>query len=165
MLNSTSVRLFFHWKERNQDTTIIVDNAQDLDFVEELIPILQQDGKTITRIDVRTLISKRDLQNVLVAIPDGFLVLEHVTEVPIGKDQEMIQEYIRWILKGDWRNNDAHVDFASDWANHLAQSKLQIYAIVTNGDIHNRVFPQSACLWVAYGECEDSQIPRIDKEA
>ena len=61
MLNSTSVRIFFHWKERYQDTTIIVDNAQNLDFVEELIPILQQDGKTITRIDVRTLISKRDL--------------------------------------------------------------------------------------------------------
>jgi len=96
-------------------------------------------------------------------LSDGFLVLEHVTEVPVCEDQEMIQEYIRWILKGDWRNN-ADVDFASDWANHMAQLKLQIYAIVTNGDIHNRVFPQSACFWVAYGECEDPQILRIDKE-
>ncbi len=165
MLNSTSVGIFFHWKERYQDTTIIVDNAQNFDFVDELIPILQQDSKTITRIDVRTLVSKRDLQNVLVAIPDGFLVLEHVTEVPVGKDQEMIQEYIRWILKGDWRNNDVNVHFISEWENHMAQSKLQIYAIVANGDIHNRVFPQSACLWVAYGECKDSDILRLDKEA
>lgn len=157
------VNPFFNWKERHQLTTIIVDNAEDIDFAEELIPILQQEGKAITRIDVRTLADKRDLQSVLVAIPDGFLVLEHVTEVPIGKDQEIIQEYIRWILKGDWRNNDANVDFVSDWANHMAQSKLQIYAIVADGDIHNRVFPHSACFWFAYGECEDSQIPRIDK--
>lgn len=163
MLN-LKVSNFFHRQEWYQDTTIIVYNAQYLDFTEELISLLQQEGKPITRIDVRTLISKRDLQSVLVAIQDGILVLEHVTEVPIGKDREIIQEYIRWILKGDWRNNDANVDFVSDWANHMAQLKLQIYAIVANGDIHNRVFPQSACFWVAYGECEDSQIPRIDKE-
>jgi len=70
MLNSTSVSLFFHWKEKYQDTTIIVNNAQDLDFAEELIPILQQEDKTITRIDVRTLVSKRDLQSILVALSD-----------------------------------------------------------------------------------------------
>lgn len=95
-------------------------------------------------------------------IPEGFLIIDHITEIPEGENHDIVQEYIRWILKGDWRNAE-NVTYPTEWKNHLRDTALQIYAI-SYGEIKSKVFPLGACGWMAYGPCKDDNILRIDTD-
>lgn len=151
----------FRWK-RYPNSTIIVNNDADCDFAHELQSLLQKESKPIVVIDAKTLYTRTELKEQLVALQEGFLIIDHLTEVPDTAEQEGIQNILYCVLKGDWRNATDRC-FGSEWEDHLAQIPLQIYAIISNGVTKNRAIPMGACSWLAYGNTDDTQIRRIDK--
>lgn len=156
-----SVRKSFRWRKRS-NITIIVNNVADCHFADELQVLLQDEGKVITVIDARTLYDHKQLRQIMTDIPEGFLIIDHVTEIPDGENQDTVQEDIRWILKGDWRNAE-NVTYPTEWKNHLRDTALQIYAI-SYGETKSKVFPLGACGWMAYGPCKDDNLLRIDTD-
>lgn len=162
MLHLTEyARRSFRWR-RSPNTDIIVNNVADCHFADELQVLLQDEGKAITVIDARTLYDHQQLRQIMTDIPEGFLIIDHVTEIPDGENQDTVQGYIYWILKGDWRNAE-NVTYPAEWKNHLRETALQIYAI-SYGETKSKVFPLGACGWMAYGPCKDDNILRIDTD-
>lgn len=150
----------FRWK-RYPNSTIIVNNYTDCDFAHELQSLLQKEGKPIAFIDAQTLYTRNELKEKLASLQEGFLIIDHLTEVPDTAEQEGIQNILYCVLKGDWRNT-TNICFCSEWENHLAQTPLQVYAIISDGVTNNRAIPMG-CSWLAYGDTPDTQIRRIDK--
>ncbi len=153
----------FRWK-RYPNSTIIVNNDTNCDFAHELQSLLQKEGKPIALIDAQTLYARNELKEKLASLQEGFLIIDHLTEVPDTAEQEEIQNILYCVLKGDWRNaTNMNICFGSEWEDHLAQTPLQIYAVISNGVTKNRAIPMGACSWLAYGDNPDIQIRRIDK--
>lgn len=153
--------IIFRWR-RYPNSTIIVNNDTDCDFAHELQSLLQKEGKPIAFIDAQTLYARTELKEKLASLQEGFLIIDHLTEVPDTAEQEGIQNILYCVLKGDWRNA-TNIYFGSEWEDHLAQTPLQIYAVISNGVTKNKAIPMCACSWLAYGDNPDTQIRRIDK--
>lgn len=151
----------FRWR-RYPNSTIIVNNDTDCDFAHELQSLLQKEGKPIAFIDAQTLYARTELKEKLASLQEGFLIIDHLTEVPDTAEQEGIQNILYCVLKGDWRNA-TNICLGSEWEDHLALTQLQIYAVISNGVTKNKAIPMCACSWLAYGDNPDTQIRRIDK--
>ena len=151
----------FRWR-RYPNSTIIVNNDTDCDFAHELQSLLQKEGKPIALIDAKTLYTRTELKEKLASLQEGFLIIDHLAEVPNTAEQEGIQNILYCVLKGDWRNA-TNICFGSEWEDHLALTPLQIYAVISNGVTKNKAIPMCACSWLAYGDNPDTQIHRIDK--
>lgn len=151
----------FRWR-RYPNSTIIVNNDTDCDFAHELQSLLQKESKPIAIIDAKILYARAELKDKLAPLQEGFLIIDHLTEVPDTAEQEGIQNILYCVLKGDWRNATDRC-FGSEWEDHLAQTPLQIYAIISDGVTKNRAIPMGACSWLAYGDNPDTQIRCIDK--
>lgn len=151
----------FRWK-RYPNSTIIVNNDADCDFAHELQSLLQKESKPIAIIDAKILYARAELKDKLASLQEGFLIIDHLTEVPDTAEQEGIQNILYCVLKGDWRNA-TNICLGSEWEDHFAQTQLQIYAVISNGVTKNKAIPMGACSWRAYGDNPDTQIRHIDK--
>ena len=83
----------FRWR-RYPNSTIIVNNDTDCDFAHELQSLLQKEGKPIACIDAKTLYARNELKDKLASLQEGFLIIDHLTEVPDTAEQEGIQNIL-----------------------------------------------------------------------
>jgi hypothetical protein len=143
---------------------IIVNGDKNCDFGKELQNLIQEAGYTATIIDARTLYDSKDLKAQLATIPDGALIIDHLTEVPEGEKQDIIQNILYFMLKGDWKIDwgSNHL-YASEWEEHIAHTNLKVYGIISDGNLKDRTIPSGACQMAAYGDC-GHDLCRIDEE-
>ncbi len=143
---------------------IIVNGDKNCDFAKELQEFIQEAGNMVTIIDARSLYDSKDLKAKLATIPEGILIIDHLTEVPEGEKQDIIQNILYFVLKGDWKSDwGCNHSYGSEWQDHLAQTNLKVYGIVSNGTLKDRTIPMGACSISAYGECGHN-LCRIDEE-
>lgn len=128
--------------------TIIVNGDKNCDFGKELQNLIQEAGNKVTMIDARNLHSLKQFEDVVEAQErSGILIINHFTEVPESEDQEDIRRDLRYWLKES--------NMSWGWSG--------IYAIVAAADRKDRIIPWVACNAMAYGECGDKSILRIDE--
>lgn len=163
-LSSTQHGLFSQQPRAHYTNEIIVNGDKNCDFGKELQNLIQEAGYVATIIDARTLYDSKDLKAKLATIPDGALIIDHLTEVPEGEKQDIIQEILRFVLKGDWKSDwgGNHL-YASEWEEHLAHTQIKVYGIISDGNLKDRTIPMGACQMAAYGEC-GHDLWRIDEE-
>ena len=141
-------------------STVVIDKT-NINMSSYLQAILIEDGKQVSVLDARTLYDRFDLRKKLNQIPEGYLIIDHITEVPQSEQQEIILDILRACLKADYTNAGENVIFGSEeWKRHFADTKIKIIAIVRHDDfktlLYKNVVPMGCCAHIGITDEEET---------